>query len=35
MCSNSFVLPIDIEYNIRLDHQPPCLEDDLTAGSNL
>ena len=26
---------IDIEYNKRLDHQRPCLEDDLTAGSNL
>ena len=26
---------IDIEYNKRLDHRRPCLEDDLTAGSNL
>ena len=26
---------IDIEYNKRLDHQRPCLEGDLTAGSNL
>ena len=26
---------IDIEYNKKLDHQRPCLEDDLTAGSNL
>ena len=26
---------IDIEYNKRLDRQRPCLEDDLTAGSNL
>ena len=25
---------IDIEYNKRLDRQRPCLEDDLTAGSN-
>ena len=25
---------IDIEYNKRLDHRRPCLEDDLTAGSN-
>ena len=25
---------IDIEYNKRLDRQQPCLEDDLTAGSN-
>ena len=28
-------LIIDIEYNKRLDHRRPCLEDDLTAGSNL
>ena len=28
-------LCIDIEYNKRLDHRRPCLEDDLTAGSNL
>ena len=26
---------IDIEYNKRLDHRRACLEDDLTAGSNL
>ena len=26
---------IDIEYNKRLDRQRPCLEGDLTAGSNL
>ena len=26
---------IDIEYNKRLDRQRLCLEDDLTAGSNL
>ena len=26
---------IDIEYNKRLDRQRPCLEDELTAGSNL
>ena len=25
---------IDIEYNKRLDRQRPCLEGDLTAGSN-
>ena len=25
---------IDTEYNKRLDRQRPCLEDDLTAGSN-
>ena len=28
-------LTIDIEYNKRLDRQRPCLEGDLTAGSNL
>ena len=28
-------LSIDIEYNKRLDRQRPCLEGDLTAGSNL
>ena len=26
---------IDIKYNKRLDRQWPCLEDELTAGSNL
>ena len=25
---------IDIEYNKRLDCQPPCLEDELNEGSN-
>ena len=25
---------IDIEYNKSLDHQRPCLEDDLNGGSN-
>ena len=30
----SVVSYIDIEYNKRLDRQRPCLEDDLTAGSN-
>ena len=25
---------IDIEYNERLDHQQPCLEDELNGGSN-
>ena len=29
------VQAIDIEYNKRLDHRRQCLEDDLTAGSNL
>ena len=29
------VFIIDIEYNKRLDRQRPCLEGDLTAGSNL
>ena len=28
-------LPIDMEYNKRLDHQRACFEDELTAGSNL
>ena len=28
-------LPIDIEYNKRLDHRRPCWEDDLNGGSNL
>ena len=27
-------LTIDIEYNKKLDHQRPCLEDDLSGGSN-
>ena len=30
-----YILIIDIEYNKRLDRQRPCLEGDLTAGSNL
>ena len=35
MAITTHVLPIDIEYNKRLDRQRPCLEDDFTAGSNL
>ena len=35
LCKQSGVQGIDIEYNKRLDHRRPCLEDDLTAGSNL
>ena len=27
-------LPIDIEYNKRLDHQQPCFEDELNGGGN-
>ena len=33
--STFVVSTIDIEYNKKLDHRRPCLEDDLTAGSNL
>ena len=34
MLEVGFLDSIDIEYNKRLDRQRPCLEGDLTAGSN-
>ena len=35
LISDGLPRTIDIEYNKRLDRQRPCLEGDLTAGSNL